>query len=342
MKSNTPLIFVLFLLMSFGLWAQQRPGSLKGTITDSLTGETIPLASISIIDADSTIVAEGQTDFDGKYHINPVPPGTYTVRVSFIAYTTLKMTGVLISPNSPTLQDFMMIESEENSPDELVVEYEVPLIDKHSCRMLTSEEIQEIAVRDIYAVAAPLICCVPSNVNSSCNPDAHCEYIIDGVKVNGPDTLPQTYCPGVKVEPSSGSPAQFKSKEEAKRVPEAARGSHIPANLIDTTSLMDRAKASGALMLEIDEDPAGRNSNLPCLARKEFKMMLDLQSWERSGKAFINLIGSPWIWIVNQGLYFPKWRCMPSIGVNPERYYFSGTPARYKSKEESKIQGRAI
>jgi len=317
MKSNTPLFFVLFLLMSIGLWAQQRPGSLKGTITDSLSGESIPLASISIIDSDSTVVAKGQADFDGKYFINPVSPGTYTVRVSFMGFDSVKLIGVLVSPNSPTLQDFKMLKFEENSPNELVIEYKAPLIEKHSCSMITSEEIQEIAVRDICAVAVPLKCYTSSDANIRCQTNVASGYIIDGVKVNGPDTLPQTYCPGVKVEPSSGSPAQFKSKEEAKRVPEAAKGINIPANLIDTTSLMDKAKASGALML-------------------------DLKSWERPYKAFINLIGSPRIWIVNQGLYFPKSRCMPSMDVNPERYYFSGTPARYKSKEEYKIQGRAI
>ena len=77
----------LFLLMSFGLWAQQRHGSLRGLVTEAATGETIPMVNVSIKDSLGSYIIGGSTDFDGKYNINPIPPGTYTVEVSFLGFT---------------------------------------------------------------------------------------------------------------------------------------------------------------------------------------------------------------------------------------------------------------
>ena len=91
------ILLLLFVTFSTVAFAQQRPGSLKGTVTEASTGETIPLANISIKDGAGSYVTGGSTDFDGKYNINPISPGTYTVEVSFMGFATITLKGVLIS-----------------------------------------------------------------------------------------------------------------------------------------------------------------------------------------------------------------------------------------------------
>ena len=63
------IIFVVAFLMSFGLFAQS--GSLKGTVSDAITGETIPMANI-VIKSDGQTVMGGASDFDGNFIIKPI------------------------------------------------------------------------------------------------------------------------------------------------------------------------------------------------------------------------------------------------------------------------------
>lgn len=212
MKSNTPLIFVLFLLMSFGLWAQQRPGSLRGLVTEAATGETIPMANVSIKDSLGSFVSGGSTDFDGKYNISPVPPGTYTVEVSFIGFASVRLKGVQILPNSPTLQNFKL-----QASSEVLAEVEIvtsrPIIDKtKSSKVTTAEDIQNMAVRDISSVAGQ----AAGNSQIRGSRGEGTVYFIDGVKVRGNVKVPQATIAQTEVI-TGGTPAQFESPEEARK-----------------------------------------------------------------------------------------------------------------------------
>ena len=95
MHKNT-IIFVITFLTSLGLWAQS--GSLKGTVSDAMTGETIPMANV-IVKADGVTIIGGASDFDGNFTLKPINPGRYSVEVSFIGYATMIQTNVLISPS---------------------------------------------------------------------------------------------------------------------------------------------------------------------------------------------------------------------------------------------------
>lgn len=75
------LIFsLLFILFTFFSFAQK--GGLKGTITDSKTGESL---------VGTTIIVQGTTtgtitDFDGNFNLNELTPGPYNLVISFISY----------------------------------------------------------------------------------------------------------------------------------------------------------------------------------------------------------------------------------------------------------------
>ena len=101
--------------------------SIRGTITDAGNGETVPMANV-VVKNGSTVVQGTSTDFDGKYIISPLDPGTYNVEASFIGYSTKKISGVTVSPSTSTQLDVELSE-EGTMIDEVMLVWEEPLID---------------------------------------------------------------------------------------------------------------------------------------------------------------------------------------------------------------------
>ena len=97
------ILFFITLLSTVNVFAQS--GTLKGQVTDAMTGETIPMANVVVL-SDGVTVVGGSSDFDGNFTIKPINPGTYTVEVSFIGYSTILQNNVLISPNKITFTDY--------------------------------------------------------------------------------------------------------------------------------------------------------------------------------------------------------------------------------------------
>jgi outer membrane receptor protein involved in Fe transport len=67
-------------------------GSISGTVTDGTTGETIIGANV-ILQGTST---GASTDVDGKFEINNLAEGTYTLQISFITYKTHLVSDVVV------------------------------------------------------------------------------------------------------------------------------------------------------------------------------------------------------------------------------------------------------
>ena len=81
--------------------AQTQSGTLKGTITEHETGETVPMANV-VLELNGAVIAGAVADFDGKYTIKPIDPGRYTVKVSFIGFATKEISDVLVTSNKIT------------------------------------------------------------------------------------------------------------------------------------------------------------------------------------------------------------------------------------------------
>ena len=189
----------------------QAQGRLKGKITDD-TGEPVPFANV-IVDKGGTQVGGTSSDFDGNYDINPIPPGTYTLKASCIGYNAFQVNNIVIPANKITFYDIKMASGAINIGEVTVVDYEIPLISKDNTTQgasITSEEIAKLPVRSAEGVAASVggVFSQDGEVGSIRGSREGAVYYIDGVKVIGSTSVPQSAIDQVDVI-LGGTPAMY-------------------------------------------------------------------------------------------------------------------------------------
>lgn len=193
MKALKIIIGALAFVLAQPTIAQTRPGSLRGMITDASSGEPLPYANIVVWVGETAIVAGGTSDIDGKYNINPVKPGEYRVKANMVGYAPVTIEKVVITANTPTLLNIKLREQTEML-EEVVIEYERPLIDKtKSSKVTTSEDIVSMPVREVHSTAGSAAGVTaehaPPAIRGSRSEGS--VYFIDGVKVRSEAELPQ-------------------------------------------------------------------------------------------------------------------------------------------------------
>ena len=207
------LLTLCIVLASWSLALAQQQGRLRGVITDKDTGEPIAFANV-VLENGGTQVGGASTDFDGNYDINPIPPGTYDLRATFVGYNTVVMKGVVIPGNKITFQDILMSMQSEMLETVEIVDYKVPLISKDQTSAgatITAEEIAKMPNRSAEAVAATV-----GGVFQSSDGDMNMRgarsdgtvYYVDGVRVIGQSSVPQSAIDQVEVI-LSGTPAMY-------------------------------------------------------------------------------------------------------------------------------------
>ena len=182
-------IYLLFVTVLISTVAFAQTGTLKGTVLDAISGEAIPFANV-VIERNGSQTAGTTTDFDGKFTIKPIEPGTYTVKATFVGYQTYMMTGLIISANKITFQDLKL--SSGIQKDEItIVEYKKPLIDQDNItgETKTAEEIVAMPTRSVASVAATTAGIYQRDEGESLNvrgsrSDAT-DYHIDGIRYDG-------------------------------------------------------------------------------------------------------------------------------------------------------------
>ena len=189
----------------------QAQGRLKGKITDE-TGEPVPFANV-IVEKGGTQVGGTSSDFDGNYDINPIPPGTYTLKASCIGYNAFQANNIVIPANKITFYPFKMNSGAINLNEVTIVDYEIPLISKDnttSGASITAEEISKLPNRSAEGVASSVggVFSQDGEVGSIRGSREGAVYYIDGVKVIGSASVPQGAIDQVDVI-LGGTPAQY-------------------------------------------------------------------------------------------------------------------------------------
>jgi len=145
-------IWIFLLLLAPALLFAGVTGKVAGTITDAQTGEPLPGANIQIVG--STIGAV--SDMDGRYIILNVPPGTVSVKVTFIGYESQIVTNVRIMIDLTTTVSAKLVPSSVQMK-EVVIIADKPMIQKDvtsSGATMRREEIESLPVSEFTDVLA--------------------------------------------------------------------------------------------------------------------------------------------------------------------------------------------
>ena len=206
------LLFTLCIVLTSWSLALAQVGRLQGTVIDKDTGEPIPFANI-VLENGGTQVGGTSSDFDGNYDINPIPPGTYDLKATFVGYNTFVMKGIVIPANKITFQDVRMSMQTEMLDAVEIVDYKVPLISKDNTSggaTITAEEIAKMPQRSASAVAASVGGVFSSDGEAGNMRGARdgATYYVDGVRVIGSASVPQSAIDQVEVL-LSGLPAMY-------------------------------------------------------------------------------------------------------------------------------------
>jgi hypothetical protein len=87
-KPTVMKILLTSLLLIICSSVSAQTGAIKGTLTDRETAETVVFATVKLFRNDSLIIGT-TSDFDGRYTLQPVSPGTYTLKITSIDYEEL-------------------------------------------------------------------------------------------------------------------------------------------------------------------------------------------------------------------------------------------------------------
>lgn len=219
MLRNFTFLIVSFLFSAVFSYAQVGLGTIKGSVIDGDTKEPIYGCKV-LIKQNGSVKGGANTDFDGKFQINSVAPGSFDVEIrnETEGYQGTSIEGVIVSAEKITFLDnteLTKAQSVQDIGEVKVVAYRVPLIDKDggaSGATVTREDIARLPVRSATEVAGTV-----GGVNNQEDGGGVSVrgsrsdgtfYYIDGIKVRGSTNLPKSAIEEVSVI-TGGLPANY-------------------------------------------------------------------------------------------------------------------------------------
>lgn len=180
------ILSVVFVFLFSNFLFAQRNGTLKGTIKDETTGETLIGATVLIV---GTYKATS-TDFEGNYELEEIKPGDYSIKFSYIGYAEKIFNGIAIKAGEIQKLDVSLTQSAQ-ALDAVEIIGERNLVNLESAKSevnISQKEIAEMNVRDVQEIAA-----MQSGISKT--PDGlqirgarvyETQYIVDGISAQDP------------------------------------------------------------------------------------------------------------------------------------------------------------
>jgi hypothetical protein len=212
------LLASILLITTYG-FSQSGLGTIRGSVIDGKSGEAVFACNIAVRQ-EGQVKGYSETDFDGKFQINSLNPGSYDVEISNPGegYQSILIKGVVVSSDKITFLDNqkLSLPVAETAIDEVVViAYRIPLIDKDggpSGATIGREDISRLPVRSAAGVAST-VGGVSTNEGSGAisvrgSRSDGTYFFIDGIKVRGSSNLPKSAIEEVSVI-TGGLPANY-------------------------------------------------------------------------------------------------------------------------------------
>ena len=184
--------FILLIALLFSGYAiGQNPGTIKGSVIDSETKEALIGATVHI-ELGGELMGT-VTDLDGKFTIKPVPPGVYTLYISFVGYNNIVQNEVRVLPDKIHFEDNleMSFASIDIGPIDVYGVSPERMFDKDDPKkttMVQSQIKQRADRRDLKSMVTNL---GPGVTRSADGQDLHFRgsrsmafnYYVDGIKI---------------------------------------------------------------------------------------------------------------------------------------------------------------
>lgn len=121
------LTLIAFLLSCSTVLSQT--GFISGKVTDSQTGELLPSVSV-FLEKDQKLIQGTYTDINGKFQLDNIQPGLYSMKTAYIGYEAFYTDNVRITANKRTVVDISLKASVMLLQEYEVRAYKAPLISK--------------------------------------------------------------------------------------------------------------------------------------------------------------------------------------------------------------------
>lgn len=133
------LLLACFLLIFQVTYSQTPVQSIRGQVTDAITGKPLGQAHLQLLDH----LGKGSTtDSTGHYEISLVPVGRYQLRISFEGYQAQIQPEVLISSGKQTVLDVQLYPSLTSLPEVVVSGFGQDISSLTSAPLITLEQVK--------------------------------------------------------------------------------------------------------------------------------------------------------------------------------------------------------
>lgn len=188
--SNTlpKTVIIATLLLLAGALYSGTTGKIAGKITDQQTGEALPGANIQI---EGTNMGAA-TDVDGNYTILNIPPGRYTVIITYIGYQSVRIRDVRVNVDLTTRLDQALEAGVVEMAELQVFGERNPLVREDLTNTLvavTAEQIEALPVdqiRDVIALQAGIVTDNDGAIHIRGGRSNEIAYQVNGISINNP------------------------------------------------------------------------------------------------------------------------------------------------------------
>ncbi len=178
------LLLLSSVVLATGAIAQ---GRLAGAVTDANTGESLPGVNILILGTSQGAA----TDLDGRYAIDGLRDGEYTVQASYVGFETKQYTGIAVRNGQTTTLDIDIAEAVLQTGGEVIIVGERPLVDveqSSSSHVIDRRDIEAAPVREVQAIVASQAGVIqdPTGLYIRGGRAEETGFIVDGVSAKDP------------------------------------------------------------------------------------------------------------------------------------------------------------
>jgi outer membrane receptor for ferrienterochelin and colicin len=162
-------------------------GKLSGSVKDSQSGEPLVGANIIVVGTDYGAA----TNVDGNFVILNIPPGNYSVKISYIGYEASLVTDVQIIVDQTTLLQ-AQLNSESIVVGEVVVVASTPMVQRDvtsSVSVIRRDQIDALPVsnfKDLLSLQAGVVETGSNDLHIRGGRSNEVAYLVDGIYVKDP------------------------------------------------------------------------------------------------------------------------------------------------------------